>query len=350
MNDARKPSPVPSTLQQALAPQWLAFALAPVSGGGAIHSVELADEIRGMAAKLRIRVRFANAPERVHAFCLKAFLDDTAGASDGGTTTIREARFYLELAPHTGMRVPGCANALIDERTGRGILILDDLIAAGARFCSARKAFTATQAAQSLEQIARLHAASHLLPTASWLPCRIEQLATTMRFTVEQVQPLLDDPRGDGLPARTRSAALLFAGIKALAARNAARPQTLLHGDCHPNNIYWTADGPGFADWQLVQRGNWALDVAYHIAAVLPVASAERDERVLLDHYLDARRACGGSAPDRDAAWDDYRAAQIYGYFHWAITRRVAPDITREMTQRLGAGVTRHETYRLLGL
>jgi hypothetical protein len=348
MNDESRH--VPATLQQALAPEWLAHALAPVSGGAAIDALELVDDIRGMASKLRIRVRFANAPDRVHAFCLKAFFDAADAASAGGETTIREARFYLELAPQTDMRVPGCANALIDAHAGRGILILDDLIAAGARFCSAREAFSTAQCAQSLEQIARLHAAARLLPGAPWLPCRIERLATSPRFTVEQVQPLLDDPRGDGLPMRTRSATLLFAGIKALAKRNATRAQTLLHGDCHPNNLYWTADGPGFADWQLVQRGNWALDVAYHIAAVLPVTRAERDERALLDHYLDALRAVGGDAPDRETAWDDYRAAQIYGFFHWAITRRVAADITREMTQRLGAGVTRHESYRLLGL
>src|SRR3546814_11129198 len=66
------------------------------------------------------------------------------------------------------------------------------------------------------------------------------------------------------------------------------------------------------------------------IAAVLPIAAAEREERALLDHYLDALRACGAEGPDRDTAWDDYRAAQIYGYFHWAITRRVAHDVTRD--------------------
>lgn len=348
MSEHRPAVAVPLSLQQALAPEWLAGALAPVSGGAAIHSVQLAEEIRGMASKLRIKVCFADAPDRVHSFCLKAFLD--AADDGGGITTIREARFYRELAPHTRMRVPDCANAIIDSDAQRGILILDDLIAEGARFCSAREAFSAEQTAQGLEQIAYLHVAAGLLATASWLPCRIEQLATTTRFTVDQMQPLLDDPRGDGLSTRTRSAALLFAGIRALALRNAARPQTLLHGDCHPNNLYWTGDGPGFADWQLVQRGNWALDVAYHIAAVLPIATAEREERALLDHYLDVRRASGGATPDRDTAWDDYRAAQVYGYFHWAITRRVAADVTREMTQRLGAGVTRHDTYRLLGL
>src|SRR3546814_13435954 len=102
----------------------------------------------------------------------------------------------------------------------------------------------------SSDLIARLHAASALLPAASWLPCRIEQLAAEPRFTVERVQDLLDDPRGDGLPARTRRAALLFRSITALAARNTALPPTRLHGDCPPNNIYLTADSPGSTHYQ----------------------------------------------------------------------------------------------------
>src|SRR3546814_14198765 len=84
----------------------------------------------------------------------------------------------------------------------------------------------------SSDLIARLHAASALLPAASWLPCRIEQLAAEPRFTVEQVQALLDDPRGDGLPARTRSAALLFRGIKALAARNTRAEERRVGKEC----------------------------------------------------------------------------------------------------------------------
>jgi aminoglycoside phosphotransferase (APT) family kinase protein len=160
----------------------------------------------------------------------------------------------------------------------------------------------------------------------------------------------LDDSRGDGLPGRTRDAALLFAGMRILADRNANRPQTLLHGDCHASNIYLTPDGPGFTDWQLIQRGNWAFDVAYHIAAILPVDVAEREERALLDHYLTMLRSLGGEVPGREDAWDEYRCAQIYSYFHWAITRRVEPRIIGIFIERLGAGVTRHETYRLLGL
>lgn len=343
------PLTVPTTLQAALDPAWLAQLLAPDSGGATIASVALSETIRTMASKARIAVRFAHAPDRTHHYCLKAFLDDEADATNGGITTIRESRFYLELAPRITMRVPRCINAVIDEAAQRGILAMNDLVADGARFCSALEPFSVDDAAQSLEQIARLHAAAPLLADAWWLPSRIDQLAASHFYTPEQIQPLLDDPRGEGLDAGTRSAAKLFAGIRALAARNARKPQTLLHGDCHAGNIYRTADGPGFTDWQLVQRGHWSLDVAYHIAAVLPVATAEREERRLLDHYLGTLQRLGGSAPDRESAWSDYQAAQPYGFFHWAITRRQPPEITREFTQRLGAGIARHGSYRLLG-
>ena len=342
--------PVPHTLQDALDPGWLAQVLAGESGGAPVLSVTLAETVHTMASKARIAVRFANAPDTVRSYCLKAFLDAEADAAHGGLTTIRESRFYLELAPRITMRVPRCVNAIIDEENQRGILVMNDLVADGARFCSALDPFGVEEAALTLEQIARLHVASAVLPTAPWLPCRIEQLAQTQVYRAGQIQPLLDDPRGDGLAASTRSARLLFDGLKALAARSAGQAQTLLHGDCHAGNIYWTADGPGFTDWQLVQHGHWALDVAYHIGAVLPVEIAEREERHLLDHYLQTLRKLGGTAPDRETAWTDYRAAQIYGFFHWAITRRQPPAITREFTQRLGTGIERHDTYRLLGL
>ncbi len=106
----------------------------------------------------------------------------------------------------------------------------------------------------------------------------------------------------------------------------------------------------GFTDWQLVQRGHWSLDVAYHIASVLPVEVAEREERHLLDHYLQAVQGHGGPATNREDAWRDYRRAPVYGYYHWAITRRVHPPITHQAFGRLGAAVDRHDSFGLLGL
>lgn len=341
---------VPIRLEQALDREWLSAALAPVSGGSPVISVELTELIKTMASKARIAVRFENDPEQVHAYCLKAFLDNEGDPSLGGSTTIREADFYTEIAPQLTMRLPSCASAVVDREAQRGILILEDLIIAGARFCSALEPFDSTLAAQSLDQIARLHAKQSLLSQLNWLPTRIEQVAASPHLSATTLQDMLAGARGEGLPERARDAALLLKGMKKLAERNGTQPQTLLHGDCHAGNLYLTADGPGFTDWQLIQRGNWSLDVAYHIAAVLPVEVAERHERDLLDGYLEAVRRHGGTPPDQETAWQDYRAAHVYGYYQWAITRLAEPKIIHVFMARLGAAVTRHESYRLLGL
>jgi hypothetical protein len=100
----------------------------------------------------------------------------------------------------------------------------------------------------------------------------------------------------------------------------------------------------------LLQKGSWALDVPYHICAVLPVADAQREEKRLLSHYLDTLRALGGEAPDPEVAWLQYRYSVVYGFYLWSITRRVDPAITNVFVQRLGAALTRHDSYRLLGV
>jgi hypothetical protein len=81
---------------------------------------------------------------------------------------------------------------------------------------------------------------------------------------------------------------------------------------------------------------------------VLDVADAEREERRLLSHYLDAVRALGGESPDPETAWVRYRASIVYGYYLWSITRRVDPAIINVFVQRLGAAVSRHDSYGLL--
>jgi hypothetical protein len=341
---------VPSTLEKALDLSWLSRALARYSGGDRVISVRVVEIIRTMASKVRIAVSFERDPDRPHALCLKAFLDNGADSGAGGVTTLRESAFYLQIAPHLSMRTPPCATVIADHAAGRGILIMADLIATGAVFCSALEPFSVEQAAQTLDQIARLHAHSDLLQGNDWIPCRVESIASRPAFSTDKLQALMHDERRGTLPDRTLDTTLLLTGLRQLAARNAPLQQTLLHGDCHAGNVYRTTDGPGFTDWQLIQRGNWALDVAYHIAAVLPEAVAEREERHLLNHYLDALHRHGGQALDHEQAWDDYRCAQIYGYYHWAITTKVEPAITRVAFQRLGSAVTRHDSYKLLGL
>ena len=341
---------VPTTMAGALDADWLTKALAAVSGGGRVTDVQSVEVIRTVATKVRFTVRFDGQNES-QGFCAKGLLDVDEGTARGGPTMIREADFYSRVGPRVTVRTPECVAAITDRTTQQGIVLMRDLITQGARFCSALDPFTVDQAADSLDQIAALHAGRGLLTKMDWIAPRVSDLAEMRYISAETLQELLDGPRGEGLPGPVRDAGRLAAGLRALAERDRARPQFLVHGDAHAGNIFRDAEGrTGLIDWQLLQRGGWALDIAYHIAAVLPVEVAEREERALLDHYLAAMDGHGCDLPEREEAWRQYREAAIYGFYLWSITRRVDPPIIALFVNRLGQAVTRHESHALLGV
>ena len=290
------------------------------------------------------------------AYCIKGLLDVDEMTARGGSTNVLEADFYAKVAPTVDVRVPFCVAAIADRDIQQGAIIMRDLIAGGARFCSALEAFSADDAALSLEQLSHLHQGSRFLDGADWIKPRAAELARMTYITPEVLQELLDGPRGVNLSAEVKDASRLIAGMRALAERDGGRPQFMIHGDAHAGNIFRVpagsdmGEGAGLIDWQLLQRGGWALDVAYHLCAVLPVEVAEAEERRLLGEYLQRMRAAGFAMPDDEAAWAQYREAVIYGYYLWGITRRVDPPIIVQFTDRLGKAVTRHESHALLGI
>lgn len=338
---------VPTTLEAALDPAWLSAALA--GAGQGVQSVEVLEVIRTVATKMRFAVTFEG-QEQPQAFCLKGFLDVDEATAKGGPTTVLEADFYRDISARITVRTPPHVATIIDRAAPRGIVIMRDLITAGARFCSALEAFPADQAAGSLAQLAQLHAAPALLEGRPWIAPRIASLANAQYVPQPVLQDMLNGPRGEGLPETTRDAGRLIAAMRALAGEDATRPQTLVHGDAHAGNIFVTAEGPGLIDWQLLQKGSWVLDAAYHINAVCDVAVAEQEERRLLAHYLQIARGLGCAVPGEDEAWAAYRTAVVYGYYLWSITRRVDPAITNVFVNRLGNAVTRHGSFARLGV
>ncbi len=239
---------------------------------------------------------------------------------------------------------------LVDRETQQSVIIMRDLVAGGARMCNALMTMTADDAAGTLTQLAGLHAGSSLLDSKSWIDHRISQMAKKPFLSTATIQELFDGPRGVGLPEQTRNAENLIAALKILAERDGQRPQSMVHGDCHAGNVFLTDQGPGFLDWQIIQRGGWSLYVAYHINALLPVDVAEKEEIRLLRHYLDVARGLGANVPEFETALSQYHESAVYGLFLWAVTRRVAPEITNMSNNRLGMAVTRHESYRRPGV
>ncbi|MEY2943567.1 MAG: hypothetical protein RLY97_1581 [Pseudomonadota bacterium] len=335
---------VPKTLEQALDAAWLSDVLdVPVVK---VNTVEV---IRTVATKVRFRLDLERGLKLN--LCLKGLLDVDDLTARGGPTMVREADFYGQVAGQMDVRVPTCFTTLIDREAQQAVVIMRDLIADGVSFCSALQAFSSDEAADSLAQLARLHNAKALLDTLPWITRRIAELAKADYISAERIQELLDGPRGVTLDANVRNAKRLVAGMQALAAVDAARPQFLVHGDAHAGNIFRNHKGaPGLIDWQLLQRGGWALDVAYHIAAVLPVDVAEREERALLGHYLAVMRGFGHIMPSDEEAWIQYRESLVYGYYLWSITQRVDPEIITVFSARLGAAVARHDSFGMLGV
>ena len=343
-------APVPATLEQALDAGWLTTVLAPVSGGARVVSVETVEVIRTVATKVRFAVTFAGDAGRQQ-FCLKGLLDVDEMTARGGSTCVLEADFYGKVAPTLDVLVPDCVAAVIDREAQQAVIVMRDLIADGARFCSALEAFTPDQAASSLAQLSQLHAGSAFLDGADWIRPRAAELARMTYITPAMLQELLDGPRGHNLTPQVRDAGRLIAAMRALASRDEGRPQFLVHGDSHAGNIFRDRSGAsGLIDWQLLQRGGWALDVAYHLCAVLPVEVAEVEERRLLGDYLSRMRGLGFAMPGDAQAWDQYREAVIYGFYLWGITRRVDPPIIVQFTDRLGKAVMRHGSHALLGV
>jgi len=346
--------PAPIDLDRVLSPEWLAAALARDGAPADVKSVKVVDIFGPSATKARVELEFGSRSAGLHrAYCIKGFFGAGALGYLKSGVQVTEASFYRECAARLPVRVPDCAYAGVDRETNAGVIVMKDLITAGARFLTALEPYTVEQARASLDQLARLHAASstpEMLAHWPWVRSRVEELTRYQHVPAPRVTELMTTDRGEGLPDEVRDGERIYAALAAIGRRTASSPLCLIHGDAHAGNVFQAAGGIGLVDWQLLQRGQWSLDVAYHVAAVLTVDDRRASEEELLRHYLARFTAHGGAAPDFAEAWTRYREALAYGLFLWAITVRVDPSIIRQFIIRLGTAVADHRSMHLLGV
>lgn len=339
-------SPAPVVLDEVLSPEWLSRAL-----GTPVKAVDVVETIKTVATKVRFRVDFEAEHSNGTSYCVKGLFDGAAPAAGLARMSRAEATFYRDLQASVGVNTPTCRYTGIDDETGHGVIVMDDVVTDGGRFLTALEPYGPEQAVESLEQIAALHAShwgSPRLDDYSWLRSRLAEFAANPLREVDELQGLLDDGRAAPLDPAIADAARLNRALAALAEQASARVETLVHGDTHAGNLFVLNGETALIDWQVLQRSNWGIDIAYHIAAVLSVDDRRRSERDLLDHYLERLASRGIDAPSRDDAWEIYRSSLAYGYYMWAITRRVDRPITLEFVKRLGTAVSDHRTFELL--
>ncbi len=334
---------VPASRDELLDPGWLRAALEDLGDDDRIVRVEPTDTSKTRAEKLRFAVTVETSDGLdVRFYCAKAFLDGTG-------SIIAEARFYRDLAPRLSVRRPRVAYVAIDADTSASIIVMEDIVASGGLFMNPHRTFSIDVTRDSLSQLARLHGSTWGLASlgdVEWLGGSRHTVGSM--YTAPSLQALLDDGRAYGFPPELRDAQNLVAALEV----HARNPVTcVLHGDTHTGNVYLDHDGRAcFFDWEVVQTGNWAQDVAYHLATVLTIEDRRAHERELVRHYLTELAAHGAPSPDFEEGWELYRRSFTYGYLLWVITQIRGRDEVLAHMPRLAAALSDHDTYRLLGV
>jgi Phosphotransferase enzyme family len=341
-------APVPDTLEMLLSPDWLSLALEPRFPGIRVTRVTPGPLVSRVSMNARFRIECADgvpaglSPD----LCGKGYFGEAGKAFRHVGES--EACFYRDAAEATGMRTLRSVYAGVDPVTRHGVVITEDVVAQGATFLDARSDYSQDQAAESLGELAKLHAATWENPVyaeAPWLDSRLESYL--LHRGVADIRGNFDGPIGAGIPVGVRDAQQLFAAFQVLATDAPKEsPWSVIHGDAHVGNVYLDGDRrPSFVDWQTVQRGPWYIDVGYHLASALTVAARRQSEEDLVRHYLQQLAAAGVQPPSLDDAWRGVRRGITYGFFMWAITLKVNPAITTLLLERIGTAAADHEVF-----
>ncbi len=341
---------VPDSLDVLLTPEWLSGALSLRFPGIEVTTVTRGPVVERVSTNVRFHIECSpDVPSGLSPdLCVKGYFSE-AGRSMGQAGE-PEATFYRDLADATGVRTMRSVWADVHPQTRHGVVITEDVIAAGGEFLDALTPYSVDQVASTLGELARLHGFAWESPEradTSWLKPRI---AGTMQTRgVPEIHGNFDGPNGVRVPPEMRDPQQLIDAVRVLAAREPGLGWTVIHGDTHVGNVFLDGDRrPALTDWQLVQHGHWSIDVGYHIASSLEPAERARAERDLLAHYLDRLRSEGVDAPTFDTAWLEYRRGVSYGFYLWAITLFVQPDIIEALLHRLGSAALDLESYPAL--
>lgn len=339
--------PAPALLEDVVSPEWLSGAIDGLADGESVVETRVVDDYTTVLSKVRFEavIEGPDGERTTRRYCVKGSF--VPGGRIANVAV--EGRFYREVGPSLGLRIPSCVYSGADERTGRSLFIMSDLVAEGATFLNSQTPYSLDLTAAALEQLAILHAGTwgeKGLRGLEWLEDNRPTMAESI--PIEVVDRQINDGRADGLPDYLKDAERIREAM-----RRVTVPQRvcLAHGDPHSLNIYLDGVGrPGLLDWQLVHVGHWATDVGYHIAVVLDTETRRKHEEALLRGYLEDLAERGAEPPPWDEAWDQYTSHVAYGYFLWccaAVTPRV--DIV-EHIPRLGAALIDHDTFARLGV
>jgi len=322
---------------------WFSEALRPALPDAQLAGVEEEFINWGTATKALFRLNYSSAsPEAPQRVCVKGGFDAAMKNKFGlGEAFRNEAAFFGRIAPDLAIPLPKFWYAGVNLEQDQGIVVMENLVAAGARFGDCTQPWSPDLVSQALAVLAGLHGPtwpSHdRYPWLSTISPVRDVLGVL--FSDDHWESLFADGQGPQIPDTYMDPAKMHAALKALWRIENSAECTVTHGDAHLGNTYLDTDGkPAFVDWQCVHAAPYMHDVAYFMTGALSVADRREHERELLGEYLGRLAAAGGPTIAFDQAWQDYRQHTLYGFI-WVLT-----NPTMQPQERINAMSERHVT------
>jgi hypothetical protein len=319
-----------------LTPGWFTSALrraGVLPEGGRVETVDTAPIGTGqMSVVLRASLTYGvdRADGGGGLECPRSFIVKLAAADGPGRATghgmgfyLAEVRFYRDVAPTVGIRVPACHLADID--TGEGwftLLMADDPAASVGDMVEAG---TVAQAEAALGELVGLQAPrweDPVLRGTDWLQ-PTSWIAFAHTFP-DSLAPFLSR-FGDRLTPEEIALCEKVMPHAVTWLRSWSAPTALQHGDFRPDNILFgtTADGREALtvfDWQTVRVGPPLVDVGYYVGGSLSVGDRRAAEGDLIRGYHERLRQAGVRDYAWEDCWTDYRRYALYGVYGYVGT------------------------------
>lgn len=236
-----------------------------------------------------------------------------------------EVRFYRDIAPRAALPVPRCPHAA--EVGGRSVVVMEDL--AAHRRLDLRAGCGPRDAEAVVAALARVHAAWWNRPEladagGADLLHAIDFAGCWPRYPARLAQLLPDV----ALPGWFVALAERMARQRGAMAAHLldSGPMTLLHRDCHVENVLFALGGQAvLLDWQFMGRGRGAFDLGYFLISSLPPDQRQATERDLVARYHAGLVRGGVTGYSLGACWQDYLWSAA-GKFWLTVVATVAYD------------------------
>jgi len=308
-----------------ITPEWLTQVLRE---SGAIREAQVesieSEVLSGGAAGEVQRLNLAfdqseeNAPSSIVAKLAHADPEKRKAIDDLGLYE-SEVNFFNYFGQNTGIRVPRTFFNNYDSEFGDTLILLEDL--GHLRMVEHGSDCSFEDADVALRTVAGMHAKwwnDDRLFGLDWLVDYSDSdfsnlVAETYSPHIDSLIEVAGEYLPSGVESIVRDLAPVFADVMA---STGVHPVTLNHGDYKPANLFFDDSSPGEKsivafDWQVVQRGRPASDVAQFLITSFDNDNRRRIESKLIENYYDSLTGNGVTGYSKSELEFDIRIALL---------------------------------------